>query len=56
MKLNLKSLEVRKAILNIYVPEGYNKNDTVKYPLIYLLDGSADEDLIVALLVCNFEW
>ncbi|HEX4374342.1 MAG TPA: alpha/beta hydrolase-fold protein [Puia sp.] len=35
-----------KRILNIYLPEGYNKNDTVKYPVIYLLDGSADEDFI----------
>lgn len=33
-------------ILNIYLPEGYNKNDTVKYPVVYLLDGSADEDFI----------
>jgi len=35
-----------KRILNIYLPEGYNKNDTVTYPVIYLLDGSADEDFI----------
>ncbi|HXB13158.1 MAG TPA: alpha/beta hydrolase-fold protein [Bacteroidia bacterium] len=35
-----------KRILNIYLPEGYNKNDTTKYPVIYLLDGSADEDFI----------
>ena len=33
-------------ILNIYLPEGYSKNDTIKYPVIYLLDGSADEDFI----------
>jgi uncharacterized protein len=32
--------------LNSYLPKGYNKNDTVKYPDIYLLDGSADEDFI----------
>lgn len=35
-----------KRILNIYLPEGYNQNDTIKYPVIYLLDGSADEDFI----------
>ncbi len=35
-----------KRILNIYLPEGYNKDDTAKYPVIYLLDGSADEDFI----------
>jgi hypothetical protein len=33
-------------ILNIYLPEGYKKNDTVRYPVVYLLDGSADEDFI----------
>jgi predicted alpha/beta superfamily hydrolase len=48
-----------KRILNIYLPEGYNKNDTTKYPMIYLLDGSADEDFIhiVGLVQFNsFEW
>jgi predicted alpha/beta superfamily hydrolase len=48
-----------KRILNIYLPEGYNKNDNVKYPVIYLLDGSADEDFIhiVGLVQFNsFSW
>jgi len=48
-----------KRILNIYLPEGYHKNDSSKYPVIYLLDGSADEDFIhVAGLVHfnNFSW
>jgi predicted alpha/beta superfamily hydrolase len=35
-----------KRILNIYLPEGYNKSDTTRYPVVYLLDGSADEDFI----------
>ena len=35
-----------KRILNIYLPEGYRQNDTTKYPVVYLLDGSADEDFI----------
>jgi predicted alpha/beta superfamily hydrolase len=35
-----------KRILNIYLPEGYSKNDTTQYPVTYLLDGSADEDFI----------
>jgi predicted alpha/beta superfamily hydrolase len=35
-----------KRILNIYLPQGYSKNDTTKYAVIYLLDGSADEDFI----------
>lgn len=48
-----------KRILNIYLPEGYNKNDAITYPVIYLLDGSADEDFIhiVGLVQFNsFEW
>lgn len=31
-------------ILNVYLPDGYDSNE--KYPIIYLLDGSADEDFI----------
>ena len=48
-----------KRIINIYLPEGYNPNDSIKYPVIYLIDGSADEDFIhVAGLVqfSTFEW
>lgn len=50
---------LEKRVLNIYLPEGYNQNDTIKYPVIYLLDGSADEDFIhiVGLVQFNsFEW
>ncbi len=46
-------------ILNIYLPEGYTPNDTARYPVIYLLDGSADEDFIhvVGLVQFNnFSW
>lgn len=48
-----------KRTLNVYLPEGYNEKDTAKYPIIYLLDGSADEDFIhvVGLVQYNsFEW
>ena len=48
-----------KRVVNIYLPQGYNPADSIKYPVIYLLDGSADEDFIhVAGLVqfYNFEW
>jgi uncharacterized protein len=48
-----------KRVLNIYLPEGYSKADTTTYPVIYLLDGSADEDFIhiVGLVQFNsFEW
>jgi predicted alpha/beta superfamily hydrolase len=43
--------------LNIYLPEGYKKDN--KYPVIYLLDGAADEDFIhiVGLVQYNtFSW
>lgn len=46
-------------VLNIYLPDGYNRNDTTRYPVIYLLDGSADEDFIhvVGLVQFNtFSW
>ncbi len=36
--------EVRKV--NVYLPEGYDANDSVRYPVVYLLDGGADEDFI----------
>ena len=48
-----------KRILNIYLPEGYSKNDIVTYPVTYLLDGSADEDFIHVAGIFqfnNFEW
>ncbi|GGF24861.1 alpha/beta hydrolase [Flavobacterium limi] len=46
-------------ILNVYLPEGYKPDDATKYPVIYLLDGSADEDFIhiCGLVQFNsFEW
>ena len=48
-----------KRILNVYLPEGYEKDNSSKYPVIYLLDGSADEDFIhvVGLVQFNnFSW
>jgi len=48
-----------KRTLNVYLPDGYNPSDSVRYPVIYLLDGSADEDFIhVVGLVqySSFEW
>ena len=32
--------------LNIYLPDSYNAEDKLKYPVIYLLDGSMDEDFL----------
>jgi len=48
-----------KRTLNIYLPEGYTPKGSAKYPVIYLLDGSADEDFIhiVGLVQYHsFEW
>ena len=58
--VQIHSVELgENRILNIYFPEGYTKNDTTRYPVIYLLDGSADEDFIhtVGLVqFCSFPW
>ncbi|MCB2408772.1 alpha/beta hydrolase [Hymenobacter lucidus] len=46
-------------VLNIYLPAGYDQEPTATYPVIYLLDGSADEDFIhIAGLAqyLNFPW
>lgn len=56
--LQSKALNEQR-ILNIYLPEGYNPKDTTRYPVIYLLDGSANEDFIhiAGLMQFNsFEW
>ena len=48
-----------ERVLNIYLPDNYDESDSIKYPVIYLLDGSADEDFIhiVGLVQFNsFEW
>ena len=33
-------------MLNVYLPQGYSKDSLSLYPIIYLLDGSMDEDFI----------
>ena len=35
-----------ERILNVYLPNSYSSDSTKKYPVIYLLDGSFDEDFI----------
>jgi len=50
---------VEKRTLNIYLPEGFSQSDSTRYCVIYLLDGSADEDFIhvVGLVQFNnFPW
>lgn len=44
-KINSKILNETRT-LNIYTPESYDKNPKNSYPVIYLMDGSADEDFI----------
>lgn len=46
-------------ILNVYLPNGYSKDSLKTYSVIYLLDGSIDEDFIhISGLVqfCSFSW
>lgn len=48
-----------KRKLNIYLPLGYSADSNKVYPVIYLLDGSADEDIIhIAGIVqfASFPW
>jgi len=43
----IKSKELAETrTLNIYLPEGYSPDSAKTYPVIYLLDGSANEDFI----------
>ena len=45
--------------INIYLPHTYGQDSTKYYPVIYLLDGSLDEDFIhiVGLVqFCSFSW
>jgi len=44
----------QNRLLNIYLPDGYDTAKTAKYPMIYLLDGSADEDFIHVVGVVQF--
>lgn len=57
---HIKSVVLQEErTINIYLPEGYLPGDTNRYPVIYLLDGSADEDFIhiVGLVQFNsFPW
>lgn len=57
-ELRSEILDERRTI-NVYLPEGYSASDTAHFPVVYLLDGSADEDFIhVAGLFqyCGFPW
>lgn len=46
-------------VINVYLPNSYHQDSLKQYPVIYLLDGSADEDFIhISGLVqfCSFSW
>ncbi len=43
-----------KRTLNIYLPDGYSKTDSVTYPVIYLLDGGMDEDFVHTIGLVQF--
>lgn len=44
-KIQSKTLHETRT-LNVYLPDSYDKNPKTAYPVIYLLDGSANEDFI----------
>lgn len=43
--LHSKALD-EDRLLNIYLPQGYHTDSSQTYPVIYVLDGSADEDFL----------
>lgn len=43
----IQSVELgEKRTLNIYLPDGYKDNPSATFPVLYLLDGSENEDLL----------
>jgi len=58
IQIKSKILQETRTV-NIYLPDSYQKDSQKDYPVIYLLDGSKDEDFIhIAGLVqfCSFSW
>ncbi|QEC43738.1 alpha/beta hydrolase [Pseudobacter ginsenosidimutans] len=43
IELDSKELKEKRTI-NIYLPEGYNAEDSALYPVIYIIDGGMEED------------
>jgi uncharacterized protein len=57
-KLYSKILDENQYI-NVYLPYGYNPDDSLQYPVVYLLDGAIDEDFIHItglFQFCSFDW
>ncbi|WP_035757181.1 alpha/beta hydrolase [Hugenholtzia roseola] len=44
-RLESEILQQERGI-NLYLPPEYNENDTLRYPVLYLLDGSFNEDFV----------
>ena len=58
VEIHSKALKENR-VLNIYLPHGYHPDSAKTYPVLYLLDGSVDEDFIhIAGLVQfgSFSW
>lgn len=51
--IDSKALNETRTI-NVYLPDGYQPNSTVTYPVIYVLDGSANEDFPHIAGLCQF--
>lgn len=41
--------------VNIYLPDNYGKNDTLTYPVVYVLDGGMDEDFFHIAGIVRFD-
>ncbi len=56
-KSDLFHSEVLKEdrIINIYFPEDYKLNDTIAYPVIYVLDGGMEEDFMHITGIVHFD-
>lgn len=51
----IQSVELGESrILNIYLPDGYSPDSSRTYPVIYLLDGSDNEDFIHVVGIVQF--
>ena len=51
----IQSVELGEPrILNIYLPDGYSPDSSTTYPVIYLLDGSENEDFIHVVGIVQF--
>lgn len=58
--VDIKSIVLNEnRTINIYLPDSYSPDSSKQYPVIYLLDGSMDEDFIHIVgnvQFCSFSW